>query len=454
MSSTAAGSSARAAPSSSSELEAKGYGWITDAVDAAERSAQPDDGATRHDLPRGRRPSSRSCAASSTAAVAYLDSAATSQTPQPVIDAMLGYYTRPRASVHRGVYPLAVEATDLFEGARDRIAAWLGRRSRRRSSPPTPPPRSTSSPTRGAARTSAPATSSWSPRWSTTPTSSRGSCSARSAGPSSPTSRCSTTASSTSTPSTRLLARGPKLVCVAHVSNVLGTINPVAEIARRPTRPARSCSSTAPRRCRRSGRPARARRRLLRLDRPQGVRADRHRRAARPARAARGDAAVHQRRPHDPAGRSTTTRPGPTCPASSRRAPRRSPRRSGSAPLSTGSQALGIDAIRAHEQALTAELLERLAEVPGLTVHGPAAAADRGALVSFALDGAHPHDIGEILGREGVCVRAGHHCAQPLMRRSAFGATTRASFAVHNSLGDVQRLIDGLGVVRSRLQLD
>ena len=75
-----------------------------------------------------------------------------------------------------------------------------------------------------------------------------------------------------------------------------------------------------------------------------------------------------------------------------------------------------------------------MAEVPGLTVHGPLAAADRGALVSFELEGAHPHDIGEILGREGVCVRTGHHCAQPLMRRLGIGSTTRASFAVHNSV--------------------
>ena len=87
-------------------------------------------------------------------------------------------------------------------------------------------------------------------------------------------------------------------------------------------------------------------------------------------------------------------------------------------------------------------------------MHGPPAATDRGAVVSFALDGAHPHDIGEILGREGVCVRAGHHCAQPLMRKLGVSATARASFAVHNSAGDLQRLIDGLFEVRRVMQLD
>src|SRR5262249_19402533 len=78
--------------------------------------------------------------------------------------------------------------------------------------------------------------------------------------------------------------------------------------------------------------------------------------------------------------------------------------------------AIGIDAIRAHELELTAYALDALAEVPGITLHGPREADHRGALVSFALEGIHPHDVSEILGREGICIRAGHHCAQVLMR--------------------------------------
>ncbi|MGN6168741.1 MAG: aminotransferase class V-fold PLP-dependent enzyme, partial [Solirubrobacteraceae bacterium] len=108
---------------------------------------------------------------------------------------------------------------------------------------------------------------------------------------------------------------------------------------------------------------------------------------------------------------------------------------------------------RGHEEALLAEALARLSEVPGLTIHGPLDPADRGALISFSLEGAHPHDVGEILGRDGVCVRAGHHCAQPLMRRLSVHATTRASFAVHNSLGDVARLVEGLATVARVLRL-
>ena len=69
-------------------------------------------------------------------------------------------------------------------------------------------------------------------------------------------------------------------------------------------------------------------------------------------------------------------------------------------------------------------------------------------MISFALDVAHPHDVAEILGREGVCVRAGHHCAQPLMKKLGARATSRASFGVHTTRADVDRLIAGLGTVR------
>jgi len=117
-------------------------------------------------------------------------------------------------------------------------------------------------------------------------------------------------------------------------------------------------------------------------------------------------------------------------------------------------QAVGVERIRAHEEALVAQTLAALrAEIPGIDIHGPADPGERGALVSFSLEGAHPHDVGEILGRDAVCVRAGHHCAQPLMRRLGVSATTRASFAVHNSSADVEALIAGLHTVRRVLQL-
>jgi cysteine desulfurase/selenocysteine lyase len=118
-------------------------------------------------------------------------------------------------------------------------------------------------------------------------------------------------------------------------------------------------------------------------------------------------------------------------------------------------QAIGIERIREHELELVGEAWQRLsAEVPGIELHGPSEPIDRGALISFALPGAHPHDISEILGRGGVCVRAGHHCAQPLMRCLGQPATTRASFAVHNTSADIDRLIAGLHEVRRVFGLD
>ena len=109
---------------------------------------------------------------------------------------------------------------------------------------------------------------------------------------------------------------------------------------------------------------------------------------------------------------------------------------------------IGMDAVREHEMDLAAYAIERLSAVPGVAIQGPLAAADRGALVSFTLEGVHPHDVAEILGAQGVCIRAGHHCAQPLMKRFGVGATNRASFAVHNTREDVDRLIAGLDRVR------
>ena len=109
---------------------------------------------------------------------------------------------------------------------------------------------------------------------------------------------------------------------------------------------------------------------------------------------------------------------------------------------------IGMENVREHGRDVTAYALERLAEVPGLSIHGPAEADGCGSLVSFALDSAHPHDVAEILGRDGVCVRAGHHCAQPLMRRLGAPASSRASFAVHNTHEDVDRLIEGLARVK------
>jgi cysteine desulfurase/selenocysteine lyase len=387
--------------------------------------------------------------------ITYLDSAATSQTPQPVIDAMTSYYTESRASIHRGVYPLAVEATDLYEGARQRIAEWLG---------------STPEETIFAANATAAinlVAYSWGRQnvhrgdlvvltemehhsnivpWQLL-------CQDREAElayvPVLDDGQLDLDALD------ELLAREPKLVGVVHVSNVLGTINPVDEIVRR----------------------AHAAGAVVAIDGAQAIPqipvdlraidADFYAWTGHKAYGPTGIGVLHGRRAlleemppfiggghmirTVAANESTWTElPGKFEAGTSQIA-----EAIGLGVAVDWLQALGIEQVRAHELAVTGEALERLtSEVPGLTVHGPLAAADRGALVSFALDGAHPHDIGEILGREGVCVRAGHHCAQPLMRKLGVGATARASFAVHNTSTDVQRLIDGLHEVRRVMQLD
>jgi cysteine desulfurase / selenocysteine lyase len=105
---------------------------------------------------------------------------------------------------------------------------------------------------------------------------------------------------------------------------------------------------------------------------------------------------------------------------------------------------LGMERVRAHERTLTGYMLERLAEVPGLRVVGPPGAERRGGLASFTIEGIHPHDVAELADRGGVCIRAGHHCAQPLMRCLGVGATARASVGVYNDASDVDALIDVL----------
>ena len=105
-------------------------------------------------------------------------------------------------------------------------------------------------------------------------------------------------------------------------------------------------------------------------------------------------------------------------------------------------EAIGYPAIAAHEAALTDHALARLAAIPGLRIFG--AAQDRGGVVSFTLDGAHPHDVATLLDRQGIAVRAGHHCAEPLMHRLGVESTARASFALYTTPAEIDALAEGL----------
>lgn len=114
--------------------------------------------------------------------------------------------------------------------------------------------------------------------------------------------------------------------------------------------------------------------------------------------------------------------------------------------------ALGMEAVHQHERAVTDYALEALSDVPGIHIIGPRGPR-RGGLVSFTLDGLHPHDIAEVLDKEGIAVRAGHHCAMPLHRRLGIGATARASFYVHTTFEEVDKLAAALHHARSVFRL-
>jgi len=109
---------------------------------------------------------------------------------------------------------------------------------------------------------------------------------------------------------------------------------------------------------------------------------------------------------------------------------------------------LGMEAVRDHEREIADYALEQLATVPGLRVFGPPRGPERLGPVSFELEGVHAHDVSEILDRHGVAVRAGHHCAQPLMDRLGIAATARASFGVYSTREEIDRLVEGLDDAR------
>ena len=111
--------------------------------------------------------------------------------------------------------------------------------------------------------------------------------------------------------------------------------------------------------------------------------------------------------------------------------------------------AIGLDAVRAHEVDLVDHMLAALSEVEGITIYGPRDPEARGGAVSFSLPDMHPHDIAQLVDRQGVCIRAGHHCAKPLMSVLGVGATARASAYLYNSHDEIDVLVSALGAARA-----
>jgi cysteine desulfurase/selenocysteine lyase len=114
--------------------------------------------------------------------------------------------------------------------------------------------------------------------------------------------------------------------------------------------------------------------------------------------------------------------------------------------------AIGMENVHAHEQFITGYALEALSEVPGLTILGPSA-AQKGGLAAFTVPGIHPHDVAELLDKRGIAVRAGHHCAMPLHHKFGINATTRASFYVYTTTAEIDQLVQGLHHVRTVFRL-
>jgi cysteine desulfurase/selenocysteine lyase len=385
--------------------------------------------------------------------VAYLDSAATSQRPEQVIAAMDEFQRHSYAPIHRGVYELARESTDAFENARERIAGFVGWDP------------ACSIFTRNATEAINLVAYTWGREnvsagdevlitemehhsnivpWQLL-------CEATGA-----RLRYLSLTDSGELSLDELdsvLAEGRvKLVAVAHVSNVLGTINPVAEIVAR----------------------ARAAGAVALIDGSQAV-------PQLPLDLSEIDADFYAWTGHKALGPTIGLLHGrrellesmPPFLGGGHMISRVEPERSTwnelpykfEAGTSAATEAVGLgaavdylgavgmDAVRRHERDLVSYALERLPEVEGITLFGPSDLDRRGGVVAFAIEGIHPHDIAELCDREAVCVRAGHHCAQPLMRTLGVGATARASFHVYNSRDEVDRLVEALGKARGVFDL-
>jgi cysteine desulfurase / selenocysteine lyase len=382
----------------------------------------------------------------------YLDSGATAQKPEAVLRTLDESWRLHNANIHRGVYTLAQEATERFEGARERIARFVGARTAETIF------------TKNVTEALNLVAYAWGRRnvgagdtivltpmehhsnvvpWQLL---------AEEVGARLAYVELTEDGRLDLDSLDALLARAPKLVTVAHVSNVLGTRNPVEEIVRRAHAAGAVVVVDG----------AQAVPHLPvdvqaigadfygftghKLYGPTGVGVLVGRRElleAMPPFLAGGDMISSVDFEHSTWHELPWKFEAGTSPYVEA---------TGLGAAVEWLDALGLDAVHAHEAELTAYALDALHEVPGLTVYGPPAEA-RGAIVSFALDVVHPHDVADILGRSNVCVRAGHHCAQPLMRRLGVPAMTRASFAAHTTREDVDALVEGLHEVRRVFRL-
>ncbi|MEV8322938.1 cysteine desulfurase [Kitasatospora sp. NPDC059811] len=384
----------------------------------------------------------------------YLDNAATSQKPRQVLEALTAYYERHNANVHRGVHVLAEEATALYEGARDKVAAFVNAPSRNEVIFTKNASESLNlvanmlgwadEPYRVDADSEIVITemehhSNIVP-WQLL--SQRTGAKLKWFGL---TDEGRLDLSNID----ELITEKTKVVSFTLVSNLLGTVNPVETIVRKAQSVGAlvviDASQAAPH---------------MVLD-VQALEADFVAFTGHKMLAPTGIGVLWGRQelledlpPFLGGGEMIET----VTMGSSTYAPAPHKFEAGTPPIA---QAVGLGAaidylsdigmekIAAHEHAITAYAVERLLEVPDLRIIGPRTAVDRGAAISFTLGDIHPHDVGQVLDEQGIAVRVGHHCARPVCLRYGIPATTRASFYLYSTPGEVDALIDGLHHVRN-----
>lgn len=385
--------------------------------------------------------------------LSYLDNGATVQKPAAVIEAIDSYYRQHNANVHRGIHTLSEEATNLYEGARKKVAAHINASPREVIF------------TRNVTGAINLVAQAWGRQnlapgdrilltdmehhsnivpWSMV---------AERTGAVLEWVGIDEQGRLDMDDFHEALARGPKVFAFTHVSNVLGTTLPVAELVEK----ARAAGAmtlidgaqSAPK---------------MKLD-MAGIGADFYAFTGHKLYGPTGIGVLHGRRelleamePFEGGGSminkvSKEKITWASVPAKFE---------AGTPPIAEAAglgaavdwiEAIGLDAIVSHERDLAEYALPRLLEVPGLKLFGPADNEDREAIFSFDLEGVHPHDVAEILDRHGVAVRAGHHCAQILMKRLDVSATTRASYAVYNTNEETDRLIEALHDTRRIFRL-
>lgn len=375
----------------------------------------------------------------------FLDSAASSQKPAPVIEALDRFYRESNANIHRGVYQLSERATMQYEEARHKVAAFINAKSA-----------SECIFVRNTTEGINLVANAWGRKnladgdlivvsvlehhsnlvpWQLI---------AEQAGarieaiPLTDDLRLDLDAYD------RLLARSPKMVSVTHVSNSVGTINDVAEITRR----AHAVGS------------------LVLIDGAQSaphfavdvqaIDCDFYALSGHKMLGPLGSGVLYGKKalldampPYQGGGsmiRKVTIQKSTYAdvPAKFEAGTPAVADAIGLGAAVDYLKTLGMERVREHERELLAYALPRLKEIPGVTLYGPEDLDHRAGVISFTLDGVHPHDVAAILDGENIAVRAGHHCTQPLMDHLGVPGTTRASFYVYNTTDDVDRLADAL----------